>query len=148
MGEVFNYIAVFIFGAGGLALINVIQKRWEMKYERRAAVEDRKQMKEDKLDDISKKLAEVSEKQERLEKEMKKNQDEVEKTLLNQNEALKLDMLYKIFEAARYYISKGEITIDDRRRLHEMHECYHNGLGGNGDADLIMQQIDGLQVKT
>ena len=29
-----------------------------------------------------------------------------------------------------------------------MHDCYHNGLGGNGDADDIMRDVGKLPLKT
>ncbi len=45
------------------------------------------------------------------------------------------------------YIEQKEIAYDDRRRFHAMHDCYHNGLGGNGDADLIVEAVDELPLK-
>lgn len=28
-----------------------------------------------------------------------------------------------------------------------MHSCYHSGLGGNGDADIIVEGVDALPLK-
>lgn len=28
-----------------------------------------------------------------------------------------------------------------------MHNCYHSGLGGNGDADLVVDAVDELPLK-
>lgn len=28
-----------------------------------------------------------------------------------------------------------------------MHNCYHSGLGGNGDADLVVAAVDELPLK-
>ena len=35
--------------------------------------------------------------------------------------------------------------VDDRRRLHIMHECYHT-LGGNGDLDKLMEDVNKLPI--
>jgi hypothetical protein len=148
MNEILNYFLVFIFGAGGLAVINIFQKRWEMKYERKTKKEDRQEMKEDKLDEFGKKLDDFLEKQKEINEDILKKQKETDKQLMAQSQALKLDLLDRIFHLANGYIKQGEITFDERRRLHEMHDCYHNGLGGNGDADLIMKEVDELPLKT
>ena len=148
MNEILNYFLVFLFGAGGLAVINIVQKRWEMKYERKTKIEDRKELKEDKLDEFGKKLDDFLDKQKKINEDILKKQQETDKQLVAQSQALRLDLLDRIFHLANGYIKRGEITFDERRRLHEMHDCYHFGLGGNGDADLIMKEIDELPLKT
>lgn len=55
-------------------------------------------------------------------------------------------LLDRIQYLARAYIRDGEISFDDRRRLHQMHDAYHN-LGGNGDLDTLMEQVDELPLK-
>ena len=45
------------------------------------------------------------------------------------------------------YIAEGEIDFDDRRILRQMHTSYHNGLGGNGDLDALMEEVDSLPLK-
>lgn len=60
--------------------------------------------------------------------------------------ALRYIMLYIIQERAKDHISHGKITVEERRSLHKWHELYHNGLNGNGDADLQMEAIDQLDV--
>lgn len=62
--------------------------------------------------------------------------------------ALRYLMLYIIQERAKQHIREGRITLDDRRSLHHWHELYHNGLGGNGDADALMRQVDTLPLDT
>ena len=44
------------------------------------------------------------------------------------------------------YLRDGEIDMDDLRRLHIMHEKYHN-IGGNGDLDKLMEQVNELHIK-
>lgn len=65
-----------------------------------------------------------------------------------QNKALRYLMLYIIQERAKQHIKDGSISLEDRRSLHHWHDLYHNGLGGNGDADALMSQVDRLQLDT
>lgn len=65
-----------------------------------------------------------------------------------QNKALRYLMLYIIQERAKQHIKDGCISLDDRRSLHHWHDLYHNGLGGNGDADALMKQVDKLPLDT
>lgn len=60
--------------------------------------------------------------------------------------ALRYIMLYIIQERAKQHIKDQCITLEERRSLHHWHDLYHNGLGGNGDADALMAQVDHLQI--
>lgn len=62
--------------------------------------------------------------------------------------ALRYIMLYIIQERAKQHIRDGSITLEERRSLHHWHSLYHNGLGGNGDADALMAQVDKLPLDT
>lgn len=64
-----------------------------------------------------------------------------------ERKALRYLMLYIIQERAMEHIAAGEISLDERRRLIHWHEVYHNALGGNGDADALMEQVMHLSVK-
>ena len=55
-------------------------------------------------------------------------------------------MLYIIQRRAMDYLAEGKITLENRRSLHKWHDLYHKGLGGNGDADALMAQVDALPV--
>lgn len=48
---------------------------------------------------------------------------------------------------AQSYIREKSVDFDDRRMLHLMHDSYHNGLDGNGDLDLLMEEVDELPLK-
>ena len=50
-------------------------------------------------------------------------------------------------ELARYYSANGAVDFDDRRILNQMHKSYHDGLGGNGDLDNIMSEVNRLPLK-
>ena len=62
--------------------------------------------------------------------------------------ALRYIMLYIIQERAKQHIKDCCITLEERRSLHHWHDLYHNGLGGNGDADALMAQVDKLPLDT
>ena len=66
-------------------------------------------------------------------------------------EALKTGLKWVIYDRIRYlglkYISDGAVDFDDRRILKEMHDCYHEGLGGNGDLDNLMREVNRLPLK-
>lgn len=64
-----------------------------------------------------------------------------------EQKALRYIMLYIIQERAKSHIRDKEISLDDRRSLHHWHDLYHDGLGGNGDADALMAQVDRLPVR-
>lgn len=66
----------------------------------------------------------------------------------SQNKALRYLMLYIIQERAKQHIKDECISLDERRSLHHWHDLYHNGLGGNGDADALMEQVDRLPLDT
>lgn len=60
--------------------------------------------------------------------------------------ALRYLMLYIMIQTAKEHIREGEISMDDRRQLHKWHDLYHNGLGGNGDMDKLMAEVDKLPL--
>ena len=62
--------------------------------------------------------------------------------------ALRYIMLFIIQERAKQHIKNGSITLEERRALHHWHDLYHDGLGGNGDADALMAQVDRLPIDT
>ena len=123
IGEILIAVLMAVAGgAAGAAVINGINERWKFKANRKAVKEDRAEEKADKTDELT-------------------------KTLSGLQEALKLILLDRILWLGQGYINKGEISFDDRRRFHAMHSCYHSGLGGNGDADIIVEGVDALPLK-
>lgn len=71
-----------------------------------------------------------------------KNEDKEDVTI----KALRYIMLYIIQERAKTLISQRQASLDDRRSLRHWHDLYHNGLGGNGDADALMDMVDELPI--
>lgn len=66
----------------------------------------------------------------------------------NTTKALRYLMLYVIQERAKELITHGKATAEERRSIHHWHDLYHNGLGGNGDADRLMEMVDNLPLDT
>lgn len=62
--------------------------------------------------------------------------------------ALRYLMLYIIQERAKDHIRAQEVSLEDLRLLHHWHNLYHDGLGGNGDADALIQQVEHLKIIT
>lgn len=65
--------------------------------------------------------------------------------------ALKEGLKWVIYDRIRFlghtYTNAGKVDFDDRRILNEMHRCYHEGLGGNGDLDNMMKLVNELPLK-
>ena len=65
--------------------------------------------------------------------------------------ALKDGLKWVLYDRIRFlgqrYICNGTVDFDDRRILNEMHKCYHEGLGGNGDLDNLMSEVNKLPLK-
>lgn len=61
--------------------------------------------------------------------------------------ALRYMMLFMIRWQGTELIRGGSITWEDRKMMHKWHDLYHNELGGNGDADLLMAAIDNLPLE-
>ncbi|MEE0418484.1 MAG: hypothetical protein UDG86_00390 [Lachnospiraceae bacterium] len=52
----------------------------------------------------------------------------------------------RIFQAARYYISQGCITIEELRNVQYLYDSYHE-LGGNGTGTELFERIKKLEIK-
>lgn len=137
IGEILIAVLMAVAGgAAGAAVINGINERWKFKAGRKAAKEDREEEKADKTAELTKTIVGLQDDIKRL-----RSSDAA------QSEALKQILLDRVLYLGQGYIAKGEISYDDRRRFHAMHDCYHKGLGGNGDADIIVEGVDALPLK-
>lgn len=65
-----------------------------------------------------------------------------------EKKALRYLMLYIIEERCKELIERGTVTLDELRSLHHWHEVYHEGLGGNGDADKLLKRVETLKLLT
>lgn len=121
--ELKDFLLIFFSGGMGVAVVNGIFKLIELRRMRKAELEDRGEKKtEERIQKIESQVGALVESQKYL--------------------------LYdRIQHLGQYYIGQKEVDIDDRRILKQMHTSYHEGLGGNGDLDLLMKQVDGLPLK-
>lgn len=137
IGEVLSAVILAVAGgAAGAAVVNGINERWKFKANRRAVKEDRAEDRADKAAELTRTISVLQEDIKGL-----RNSDAA------QSEALKQILLDRVLYLGQGYIEKGEISYDDRRRFHAMHDCYHKGLGGNGDADIIVEGVDALPLR-
>ena len=136
--ETLKTILLALIGGGtGAALVNAFFNGWKWKAERKAKKEDMQEEKEDQLGKLTE-----------LVQQLAKQQEESALQLDALREAQKCVLLDRIIYLGQSYIDAGEIDFDDRKRLREMHNSYHNGLGGNGDANAIMRDVDALPLKS
>ena len=129
-------ILALIGGGTGAALVNAFFNGWKFKAERKAKKEDMAEEKDDKLGKLTELVTGLAEQQKTINAQV----DAL-------REAQKCVLLDRVIWLGQGYIRAGEIDFDDRRRLREMHSAYHDGLGGNGDADAIMRAVDALPLK-
>lgn len=136
MTEAVKTALTFLCGAGGLALIEWAREAWKHRV-------DRKDQKEDKAEEKVDKIAELTKSVDELRQQRKDDAA----TLGALREAMKCVLLDRIIYLGQKYIEEGEVDFDDRKRLRDMHNSYHGGLKGNGDADAIMRAVDALPLK-
>ena len=119
-------ILLAFFAGGGVcvAIIGGIRESLAFHRERKAQKEDRKEL------DLDNRLCKI------------------ESQLLAQGEAMKYILYDRIRYLGQAYIFDGEVDFDDRRILNDMHSVYHNGLGGNGDLDILMSEVNRLPLKS
>ena len=65
----------------------------------------------------------------------------------SERKALRYLMLYIIQERCKELLARGWTTLEERRSIGHWHDVYHVGLGGNGDADALMQQVMELPLQ-
>lgn len=80
-------------------------------------------------------------------KHLYEKDDKEDKDVKALKEAMKYLLMDRIQHLGARYLRQGEISLDDRRLLNNMHDSYHNGLGGNGDLDVLMEQVNDLPLK-
>ena len=119
-------ILILLSGTAGAALIKMIDGIIQFRLARKATKEDK-------------------------EEEQETEKDEEIKTLKDEINSLKAGMRVMMLDRIQFlckrYIEQGFVDYDDRRRLHLMHESFHNDLGGNGDLDILMADVDRLPLK-
>ena len=81
----------------------------------------------------------------RKRKDSKEDSEDAKDAALRQG--MKLLLADKLQYLGLKFLDEGEITFTNRKMLNEMHSAYHNGLGGNGDFDGLMKEVNDLPLK-
>lgn len=135
MNDVFKDILIVILSGGvGAAAVKLLGDKFAWHRERKAKKEDRAEKKKDEAEAQANLHTE-----ERLKT--------IEAKTDAQSEALKFILYDRIRYLGQAYIAEKEIDFDDRRILNDMHRSYHAGLGGNGDLDVLMREVNNLPLK-
>lgn len=129
-----NLLAAILSGGVAVAVIEGIKEALTWRRNRKAAKEDKAEQKK-----------EDAEKQANLRTE--ERLQAIEAKTDAQSEAIKYILYDRIRYLGQAYIDAGEIDFDDRRILNDMHRSYHSGLGGNGDLDVLMREVNNLRLK-
>ena len=126
-------LIIGILGAGiGAGIMTIIQMRMKRKWEK----EDKQEAKTDTLAEIKTQLDALNKKIDSLSDDVS-HVKVAEKAILSE----------RIKQLGTKYIEAGEVEFEDRRNLHWLHDAYHNDCGGNGDYDLLMEEVDDLPLK-
>lgn len=146
--EIFRDIILVVLSGGiGAALVKLVGDGLSWRRERKAKKEDRAEEKADKTNEISNAVQEFQKQEASVNAEIDARLKKLEAQSTAQSEALKVILLDRILYLGRSYINRGFISFDDRKRLRDMHDVYHSGLDGNGDADLVMEGVDALPLQ-
>ena len=127
-------LASLLSGGVFVAIIEIVKESIAFRRKRKAEKEDRAE-------------AKVEAAEEQKQRENDERLKDLEEKVAAVAEGVKLMLLDRIIYLGQGYINKGEITYDERHRFHQMHDCYHDGLHGNGDAKLIVEAVDELPPK-
>lgn len=77
-------------------------------------------------------------------------EDETQKAVHDKLNAIGKGVMLLELDKIKYlglrFIREEGITYEDRALLHKMHDNYHKELGGNGDLDQIMEEVDELPL--
>lgn len=142
-----DILLVLLSGGIGAAIVKLFGDGLAWRRERRARKEDKAEEKADKTNEISKAVQDFKEKESCKNQEIDERLKTLEEQSSAQSEALKVILLDRILYLGQSYINRGNISFDNRKRLRDMHRVYHDGLHGNGDADLVMEGVDALPLE-
>ena len=125
-----NWMYAIATGVTGAAVIKLIDNVVQWHLQRKATKEDAK------ISDDKAELKKI--------KQWEKDMEDKVNALVNADK-------YILFDRIRYlgqkYVADDEVDFDDRRILRQMHDVYHNELGGNGDLDELMKAVNALPLK-
>lgn len=128
-------ILLAILGGGvAVAIIEAVKEAIAWHRNRKAHIEDRAEEREEK---------QFEERLTGLEAEVS-DMKQMMTALVDSQKNVLFDRIQYL---CRRYIAESEIDFDDLRGVNALHNSYHNGLGGNGDLDALMKQVQSLPLK-
>lgn len=167
-------ITCILSSSVAVAVITTVKELVIWKMNRRATVEDKETNLKDKVENLTKeknKFVQEFQEFQDGEETMQNNLMSLKKSLHEQLETSKklsenvkniqetVSAQYEVLKAVDRYIlgdhiktmaleklKEKTITFDDRKKLHDMWDLYHYGLGANGDLNSVMNQIDNLPL--
>lgn len=123
-------VLCLLSGGVAAAVIKAVESIITWKLNRKAVKEDREEARKDQENEDAKKAV----------IQLKKDVDSLrigEQVILRD----------RIKYLGKNYIKNKEIDFEDRQDLIDMHQVYHNALGGNGNLDSLMAEVMELPLK-
>lgn len=142
-------LAVIIAATSGVfvAIINMVYDLSKTKAARREEAQNRAAERADQVRMINEALETFKASETTKNREIDQRLDRLEDEMGSQSEALRLLMLDRITHIGNGYLAAGNVTVKEKALLKSMRDCYHEGLGGNGDADAIWEAVAGLPYR-
>lgn len=129
-----DILIAVISGGVAAAIFKILGDKLAWKRERKAQKEDRA---EQRSDDEKKQAA----------LQIDRRLTDIEAKTDAQSTALMFILYDRIRYLGQAYIAAESVDFDDRHILNEMHKAYHEGLGGNGDLNVLMREVNSLPLR-
>lgn len=115
---------------------------------------NRRATKEDRRDNNTEEITILKERVEQLECDRDYDRELFERTisditagLIDVKDGQKVILYDKILFLSRKFIKHNKISYEDKVNLNKMYGVYHNQLGGNGDLDSVIRDINDLPTE-
>lgn len=125
-----DLLLCLLSGGVAAAIIKAAESIITWKLNRKAAQEDKEEAK-----------------QESAEQDIKTAIAQLEKDITSLRTGERVILHDRIKYLGKSFIEDKEIDFDDRQDLVDMHNVYHNELGGNGNLNSLMEEVMKLPIK-
>jgi hypothetical protein len=114
---------------------------------RRATKKDRQDDSEDKISMIEKRISQLEIDRDNDRRLFRETIRDITESLIDVKDGQKVILYDRILYISRKFILEGSISYEDKTNLNKMYSVYHNQLGGNGDLDTVIRDINKLPTK-
>lgn len=136
-----------LFGSSVVvAIVGIISNVLTFKMNRKATIEDRNESKNDKVKELEDRVESIEKKVDKQSDELAELIKKLSETVDNVREGQKMVLYDRILYLSGEYLKSNHITYNEKKNLNMMHSIYHNKLGGNGDLDDRMEDVDKIPV--